>query len=58
MSKAVAKPDRSSREGHGEDGPVPNVKKGTFIQVGTAAPLEHSPISVNRKTGKEQTDQW
>jgi hypothetical protein len=58
MSRAVAKPDRSSREGHGEDGPVPHVSKGTYIAVGTAAPAIGPETSVNKKTGKEQSGQW
>lgn len=58
MSKAVAAADRSSREGHGEDGPVPKVKKGTFIQIGTAAPNPGPTVGVNKKTGTEQTGEW
>lgn len=56
--KKTATLDRSQKEGHGDDGPVPGVGKGTFIQIGTAAPLSHSPTSVNKKSGKEQTDQF
>jgi len=43
--------DRSKREGHGEDSPKPNVKKGTFMGVGTYAPLASEAISPNRKSG-------
>jgi hypothetical protein len=56
--KSTAKLDRSTKEGHGEDGPVPRVSKGTFIQVGTAAPAIGPETSVNRKTGKDQSGQF
>lgn len=49
--KRTAKMDRSEKEGHGEDGPVQSVRKGKYTQVGTTAPLSHSAISVNSKTG-------
>lgn len=56
--KSTAKLDRGSKEGHGEDGPVPKVSKGTYIAVGTAAPAIGAGTSVNRKTDKEQSGQW
>lgn len=51
--KSVAALDHSDKEGHGEDSAKPTVKKGTFIGVGTYAPLASSgdAISPNRKTG-------
>jgi len=51
-TKPVADLDHSDKEGHGEEAPKPLVKKGTFIGVGTYAPLEqHRGISANVKTG-------
>lgn len=49
--KQTAKLDRSTKEGHGEDGPKESVSKGTYIQVGTVAPLSQTAISPNRKSG-------
>lgn len=45
--------DHSDKEGHGEDAAKPTIKKGTFIGVGTYAPLANSAdaISPNRKSG-------
>lgn len=51
MSRAVAKPDRGEREGHGEESARPTVTKGSVDFIGTSSPLNHSPISVNKKTG-------
>lgn len=58
MSKATAKLDRGSREGHGEDGPVPSTSKGKYIAIGTAAPAIGPETSVNKKTGKDQSGQF
>lgn len=49
--KKTATLDRKDKEGHGDDGPREGVSKGTFVQVGTVAPLSHSAISPNRKSG-------
>jgi hypothetical protein len=43
--------DQSDKEGHGEDASKPSVKKGTFIAVGTYAPLSGEAISPNKKSG-------
>ena len=45
--------DHTDKEGHGEDASKPSVKKGTFIGVGTYAPVVSAAdaISPNRKTG-------
>jgi hypothetical protein len=45
--------DHADKEGHGEEAAKPGVKKGTFIGVGTYAPLSSAgdAISPNRKTG-------
>ena len=45
--------DHADKEGHGEDAAKPTVKKGTFIVVGTYAPVVNmcDEISPNRKTG-------
>lgn len=51
MSKATASLDKGDKTGHGEDAPKPQVKKGTFIGVGTYVPLQNEAISPNRKTG-------
>jgi len=58
MAKATAKVDRTSKEGHGEDGPVPSVSKGTYVAIGTAVSLSNTATSVNKKSGTEQSDQW
>ena len=47
--KKTATLDRHDKEGHGEDGPKESVTKGTYVQVGTVAPLSHTPISPNKK---------
>lgn len=49
--KKTATLDRRDKEGHGDDGPKENVSKGSFVQIGTAAPLSHTAISPNRKSG-------
>ena len=49
--------DHNAKEGHGSDEPRMGVRKGTFIAIGSEAPSSTSPTSVNRKTGKDQTDQ-
>lgn len=49
--KKTATLDRSQREGHGDDGPRESVSKGTYIQIGTTAPLSQTAISPNRKSG-------
>jgi hypothetical protein len=53
MAKPVASLDHMDKEGHGEDAAKPTVRKGTFIAVGTYAPLVDSGkgISPNKKTG-------
>ena len=38
-------------EGHGEDSKWPPVKKGEFMAVGTAVPLQSKAISPNVKEG-------
>ena len=45
--------DHSDKEGHGEDAAKPSVQKGTFIGVGTYAPIAHASegISPNKKSG-------
>ena len=45
--------DHTDKEGHGEEAAKPSVKKGTFIGVGTYAPLSSAAdgISPNRKSG-------
>jgi hypothetical protein len=45
-------PNDDVREGHGDDSYVPSISKGTFIDGGgTYESLNHSPMSVNRKSG-------
>ena len=52
MAKETAKLSRDHREGHGDPTQKgESVKKGTYYQVGTSAPLSDSPISINKKTG-------
>lgn len=50
--------DHSDKEGHGEDSSKPTVKKGTFIGVGTYAPVANSAdgISPNKKSGTSSGD--
>jgi len=50
--------DHTDKEGHGEDAAKPNVKKGTFIGVGTYAPVVNAAdaISPNKKTGTSSGD--
>jgi len=43
--------DQTDKEGHGELSDNPNVKKGTFIGIGTYAPLANEAISPNKKSG-------
>ena len=49
--KKTATLDRHDKEGHGDDGPKESVSKGSYVQVGTVAPLNHAAISPNRKSG-------
>lgn len=57
-SKALTFLDHSDKEGHGEDAAKPSVKKGTFIGVGTYAPLPSAAeaISPNKKSGTSSGD--
>lgn len=50
--------DHSDKEGHGEDAAKPGVKKGTFIGVGTYAPISSASdaISPNKKSGTSSGD--
>lgn len=45
--------DHADKEGHGEESSKPTVKKGTFIGVGTYAPIVPTmdAISPNKKSG-------
>jgi molybdopterin biosynthesis enzyme len=56
--KPVAGLDHTDKEGHGEDAAKPTVKKGTFIGVGTYAPLANTAdaISPNKKSGTSSGD--
>jgi hypothetical protein len=58
MAKPVANLDHIDKEGHGEDAAKPTVKKGTFIAVGTYAPLASTAdgISPNKKSGTSSGD--
>ena len=50
--KSIAALDRSEKEGHGDEGPKPGVKKGTFDSPATFAPLSAGKgISPNVKSG-------
>ena len=52
MAKETAKLSTDKFEGHGDPSQSSeSVKKGKFMQVGSAAPLSHDGISPNRKTG-------
>lgn len=53
VEKGLTFLDHSDKEGHGEDAAKPTVKKGTFIGVGTYAPVVSASdaISPNRKSG-------
>lgn len=52
MAKHEAALDRSKKEGHGDTAQSGlSVKKGTFLQVGSAVELSQSAISPNRKSG-------
>ena len=43
-------------EGHGDSGQKgESVSKGSYVQIGTTAPLKDAPISVNSKSGNLQT---
>jgi len=56
--KKTATLDHQDKEGHGSDEPRMGVSKGTFIAIGSEAPLKSTPTSVNRKSGKDQSDQF
>lgn len=49
--KKTATLDHRDKEGHGDDSPRESVSKGTYIQIGTTAPLSQTAISPNRKSG-------
>jgi hypothetical protein len=52
MKRMANTPASDVREGHGDDSMVPSVSKGTFMDVGvTYTPLDHSPMSANKKSG-------
>lgn len=52
MPKETAKLSTDKREGHGDPSQSSeSVKKGKYLQVGSAAPLTHEGISPNRKSG-------
>jgi hypothetical protein len=50
MATKRAMPDEVF-EGHGDASPAPELKKGSFLQVGTATPISTKGISPNVKTG-------
>jgi hypothetical protein len=53
MAKRMANtPATDAREGHGDESYVPSVSKGTFVDGGgTYESLNHTPMSVNKKSG-------
>lgn len=51
----LAKLDKSMPEGHGgPDDQKASVSRGTFMPVGTYAPLSQNAIGVNKKSGTTQ----
>jgi len=52
MAKDNAALDRSKKEGHGDTAQSgQHVKKGTYLQIGSAVDLSQTATSPNRKSG-------
>ncbi len=59
MPNKISKLDHSAKEGHGDESEnTVHVSKGTYIQIGTAAPtMSAQTFSPNRKTGLSSGDE-